>query len=264
MMANGLKYALLGFANLLVLAFPCAGQNVPFDVRDASVNTERNSPLTNHFRFYAGAHAAAQVFRVTSPTYPIQEVVVRPIYVFAGYQISPHLAVQVGFLQSNPSRSGYNNAGVNAMGQIVTGQGYTDQYDVAIPMLLRYRIARRPIHRLHIDLLLGLTLESNHYQVEDIFIVGGVVKYQVYVNSRSNNFYLTGGLGAGYDITPRVEAMVEATANRNTTSLDSEYAKKIMPGVGVGLRYRFNIGKQHASLTARSFDQKRCPTEHHF
>jgi len=118
-------------------------------------------------------------------------------------------------------------------------------------MLLRYRVARRPTHRLHLDLLLGLTLEFNHYQVEDIFTVGGKVQYQVYVNSRSKNFYLTGGLGAGYDIRPRVEIMVEGTANRNTTSLNSDYAKKIMPGVGVGLRYRFNIGKQAASLTAR-------------
>lgn len=251
MMANGLKYAFLGFVNSFILTFSCVGQNAPSGAQDASVNIERNSPLTNHLRFYAGAHAAAQVFRITSPTYPIQEVVIRPIYVFAGYQISSHLAVQAGFLQINPSRSGYSNAGVNQMGQIVTGQGYTDQYDVAVPMLLRYRVARRPTHRLHLDLLLGLTLEFNHYQVEDIFTVGGKVQYQVYVNSRSKNFYLTGGLGAGYDIRPRVEIMVEGTANRNTTSLNSDYAKKIMPGVGVGLRYRFNIGKQAASLTAR-------------
>lgn len=250
-MINGLKQVLWGVASSCAFALPCSGQNTSSAVRRELTTGERDGSSPNYFRFYAGVHVAAQGFRVTSPAYPIQEVVIRPVYMFVGYQLSPHLALQAGFLQTNPSRIGYTNAGINQMGQIVTGQGYTDQYDAALPMLLRYRLARRPIHRLHLDLMLGMTVEFNHYQVEDIFTVGGKVQYQVYINSHAKNFYFTGGLGAGYDIIPRVELMVEGMVNRNTTSLDSEYAKKIMPGVGAGLRYRFNVCKKVANVAAR-------------
>jgi predicted porin len=194
-------------------------------------------------RFYAGIHAAAQVFRITSLTYNVQEVVIRPWYVFAGYQFSPHLALQTGFLQHNPSRTEYSHSSINQAGQVVQGQGYADSYTGALPVLLRYRLARRPTRPLHLDALLGLTLVVHRYQANDLVTVGGKVQYQVLVDSRPKNLYLTGGFGVGYDLTPRVELMVEGTANRNTTAVKSAYARNIMFGVGTGLRYRFNIGK---------------------
>lgn len=205
---------------------------------------ERKAHLLQRYRFYAGSHAAAQVFRVVSPNYPIQEAVLRPVYGFVGYQLSPHLAIQTGFLQYHTPRSGYYEAGVNSSGQYVTNEGHTEQFDVALPFLLRYRIARIPTHRLHLDALLGLTIEFNHYQSEYTLIIGSKTQSHSYINSRARNMYLTGGLGAGFDITPHIELMAEASANRNTTSLNSAYAKQIMFGIGVGLRYRFNVGKR--------------------
>jgi len=243
MMANYLNFGLLAFIGSSMMVWPCDGQGVPNNATYPLATSRTGSNALQPFRFYAGIHAAAQQFRVASPTYYTQEVVIRPLYVFVGYQFGPHLGVQVGFLQHNPPSASYSNTSFNQAGQLIEGHGYQDWYNGAVPILLRYRLARRPTHRLHLDALLGVTVEFNHYLGDDMVTVGGQVQYHVHVDSHPTNTYLTAGLGAEYDVTPHVGLMVEGTANRNTTALDADYARKPTFGLGAGLRYRFNIGR---------------------
>ena len=203
------------------------------------------------YRFYAGAHVAAQVFRVVSTTYPIQEAVVRPFQVFAGYQLGPHWALQAGFLQHQLPIVDESGVQFNYKGEPVAFKSYYNESNAAVPLLLRYDIARRPPHRLHVDVLLGVTLVAHRYQNDYVAAAtASLPRYEHHDYARSNNLFATAGLGLGCRVMSHVDLMVEATTNRNLTAMDSDYAKQLMFGVGVGLRYAFNLSrKPYPSIT---------------
>lgn len=228
------------------LSIQCRAQDVPSGTPAAggatSDRNERKSQLLRPYRFYAGAHAAFQFFRVQSTGYAVQEALIRPLYVFVGYQLTPHLAIQAGFLQRTSLDSNISSTSVNRANQVVTFSGREIQYDAAVPIMLRFRLARRPAHRLYLDALLGPTLLFHRYKVDETLTVDGQVTNDVHFDLPTRHVYLTGGLSAGCRVAPHVDLLVEATASRDTEKTVA-YARPFMFGVGAGLRYGFNVSK---------------------
>ena len=222
-----------------MMASPCAGQRIP-------PNEDKLARPTQQFQFYAGAHAAAQVFLVATDSYNIQDVVVRPLYLFVGCQISPHIALQAGFLQYNPKSVTANTVVTTPAGQVISTASFYDEYSATVPILLRCRLARRPNRRLHLDGLVGATLVTHKVQSNSTSSIANQVVYLMILNYRGRGLCPTSGLGLGFDVTPHWELMAEGTANWNNVSVD----RKINFGIGAGLRYRFNVGKK-SEITER-------------
>lgn len=241
-----------------ILHLECRAQGAASPRTDARVGFSyeegkpQRQPL-HQYRFYVGVHAAAQVFQVTSTTYPMQEAVVRPIYVFAGYQFGPHVALQTGFIQQQ--RPILDNSGVqfDRMGLPFDFTEYYNEYNGAIPVLLRYDLAHRPPRRLHLDVLLGLTLVIHRYQVDYVTSATANQKaYEQHDFARSNNFYAVAGLGIGYRAIPHVDLMMEASMNRNLSAPDDAAGARIISfGVGAGLRYHFNLSRSASQTLVR-------------
>jgi len=249
-MTNSAKYALASFCSLLLLPIAVVGQAVRANATDALVYTNRPTISPKQFRFYVGAHAAAQVFRVTSTTYPIEEAVIRPLYVFVGYQFSPRLAVQAGFLQHNPAALTSSVFVIDRAGQLIEARSYSDRYHGAVPVLLRYTVAQQLATRLRLEVLMGSILVFHEYQGDYVQLMGGQVLYEVHEYSKTRNLYVVGGLGLSYKVVSHVDLMLEGTANRNLTRLESAYARKTMFGIGAGLRYCFDFNRKVAAAAA--------------
>lgn len=231
------------FTFLLAPASYCMAQDTQKSSVDVLSDARHELGFQLPHRFYVGIHKAAQVFRVTSMTYPIDEAVLNSVYAFAGYQFGPHWSVQAGFMQDNPPSEETFFVSINKAGQAVETRGYVDYYDAVVPVLMRYDIARRPPHRLHLDVLLGLTLLIHRYQADGVSTTNGQIVYEAHEYSRANNLNVTAGVGIGYRVTPHVDLMAEATLHRNLTSMESAYARQLMPGIGAGLRYCFNLSR---------------------
>lgn len=207
-----------------------------------SSGDERKAHLLQRYRFYAGSHAAVQVFEVQSTGYAVQDAILLPLYLFAGYQLTPHLAIQAGFLQRTSIDRHVTSASVNQANQPVAFLYNEKQHDASVPLLLRCRLARQPTHRLYLDALLGATLLFHRYQVDQTLTVGGQVTNDVHFDLPTRHVYLTGGLSAGCRVAPHVDLLVEATASRDTEKTVAD-VRPFLFGVGAGLRYGFNVGK---------------------
>lgn len=238
------RWVLLG---LLVLAQPisyCAGQNAPVAAEKTTNPYAKKGQLVPRYRYYLGVEYGAQVFLVTSSTYPIQEAIVKPMNGFVGYQVSPHATLQVGFSQTNPHSIDNLVVSSNPARQTVVYTSYLDEYNGALSFLLRYDVARHPMHRVFLNLLAGSTLLLHYYQRDEVTTVDGKVSYAIHDYAKSRNWYLTGGLSAGYRLTPNLDLLLQATANRNLTApAYAANARALTCAYGVGIRYGFNIGK---------------------
>ncbi|QIL75565.1 hypothetical protein [Hymenobacter sp. HDW8] len=224
-------------------------------VDPAAASKAITKPISR-YQFYAGAQAAAHAYKVASTSYPVQQADIYPLYLFVGYHLRPQLAVQVGFLQRNPRPYGESTSGFGPMGQPISSSDYRDEYDAALPVLLRYRLTRLR-HRLYLQTLLGVTTEFNRYKRDYIEVIAGQVYPQEQVNVRATNFYLTAGFALGYTVGSRVDIMLEAAALRNLTNRPGgnwDPAKEITPALGIGLLYNFDLGRKRALTDA--FHQK--------
>lgn len=119
-------------------------------------------------------------------------------------------------------------------GTVTVADSQRDAYYGAVPVMLRYRLARRPTHRLHLDALLGATLLFSHYESSYRQTTNGQLQTDHLLELRSRNLFVTGGLGAGFDLTPHVELMLEGTANWNAGINEAQSPQKLMPGLGPG------------------------------
>lgn len=238
------RWALLG---LILFARPishCIGQNAPVTANKAATSAFGSRQLVPRYRYYLGVEYGAQVFLVTSTTYPIQEAIVQPLNGFVGYQASPHATLQVGFSQRNPHSEDNLVVSFNQARQTIISTSYHDEYDGVLSFLLRYDVARHPTHRVFLNVLAGATLLFHYYQLDNLVTVDEKVTYETHDYAKTRNWYLTGGLSAGYRLTPQLDLLVQATANRNLTAPDyAANAREVNYGYGAGLRYGFNIGK---------------------
>ncbi|MCC3154233.1 porin family protein [Hymenobacter sp. BT770] len=222
----------------------CRAQDAPVPAQSAvalpAQPSTQKTKWQHQYRYYVGAQAAAQLYRVVNTGYSVQEAIVKPLYVFAGYQLTPHLAVQAGFLRRTYLESSINASYTNQANQPVTYIGRTEMFDSAVPIFLRFRLARQPTHRLYIDALLGPTLLFHRYKSDVIYTVGGQVQNDVHFDLPTQHLYVTGGLSAGFRIIPRLDIMVEGTAIRGVEKGSSDGSKPFTFGIGAGLCYRFD------------------------
>ncbi len=241
-MANRTRWALVVAISLISPKIRCEAQHKPPDSMPAAAATQPLKQEFPQYRYYAGIQAAAKLLKVTSATYPIQEAVVRPLYGFVGYYLTPRLAIQAGFLQRDPPSEKTLVVSFNSAGQPVENSASRNQYDAEVPVVLRYDLARRPVHRLYTNALVGVSLLFHYYQTDEVASLGGKVVYEIHEYSRTHNWYLMAGASTGYRLMPHVDLLMEATANRNLTASDyAATARKISFGVGAGLRYRFDL-----------------------
>ena len=223
---------------------PCRAQQVPVTAYNSAPSYFGNGRLVPRYRYCLGVEYGAQVFLVTSTTYPIQEVIVKPLTGFVGYQVSPHATLQVGFSQRNPPIEDKLVVSFNQARQTIVSTTFRDQYNGALSFLVRYDAARRPTHRVFLNVLAGATLLFHYYQLDEVETVDGKVIFEAHDYAKTRNWYLTGGLSAGYRLTPNLDLLLQATANRNLTAPDyAASARKVNYAYGAGLRYGFNIGK---------------------
>ena len=229
------------------VASKCWAQDAPVSAQSAATvlaqPSEKKAKWPHQYKFYAGAQSAAQLYRVVNTGYAVQEAVVRSPYLFAGYQLTPHLAVQAGFLRRTYLESSVNDSYTNQANQRVTYIGRTEMFDSAVPVLLRFRLAHHPTHRVYLDALLGPTLLFHRYKSDVTYTVGGQVQNDVHYDLPTRHVYITGGFSAGFGIIPRFDFMVEATAIRSVEKGASDHSKPFTFGVGAGLRYGFDLSR---------------------
>ena len=207
---------------------------------------QEQTQLVRKHNLYVGVELAAQAFNTTSTTYPMMEAVVRPLYIFVGYQTGPRNAVQLGFIQQSQPDALVNTVSTNRAGQPTTTYSYYHEYRAAVPVLLRHNLIQ-PIHRVQLDALLGATFVVHNYQNDYIATAGGQVTNEAHDRAFARNLNATVGLGAGFAVVARVVLMVEGTASLNLKTLESGYLRKFTYGVGAGLRYRFALKKKAAA-----------------
>ncbi|ALW85580.1 hypothetical protein AUC43_11045 [Hymenobacter sedentarius] len=223
----------------------CRAQDAPVPAQSAAAlpaqPSTQKTKWQHQYRYYAGAQAAAQLYRVVNTGYSVQEAIVKPLYLFAGYQLTPHLAVQAGFLHSTLVESEGNYTYTNQANQQVAYAGKREMLDTAVPVLLRFRLAWKPTHRVYLDALLGSTLLFHRYRADETVTVGGQVQNHVNYDLPTRHLYITGGLSAGFRIVPRLDFLVEATGFRGVEKYSSGGPKQF--GLGAGLRYGFDLSK---------------------
>lgn len=245
MLSTKLQYWLiLGISLFSLSSFGQTSANNAGQRAGEQSNTRRVHEL------YVGVHVAAQLFYTTSPTYPIKEAVVRPLYFFAGYQLNTRNAIQLGFLQRSQPVLLVNTVGTTSAGQPTTTYLYYAEYRAAVPLLLRHSL-NRPIHRFQVDALLGLTFVIHNYQTDYVETTAGQIVYEGHSYAHARNLNATAGLSASWVIVPRLALMVEGTTSLNLKTIQSNYHLSPTVGLGAGLRYRFAIRKK-ADATAGS------------
>jgi hypothetical protein len=246
-MNRALSYLFLGLVIVGPLTIQCQAQEAPDKPQSASSASTplsgKRAGLLKQYRFYVGAHAAAQVFQLYISPLSGQEAILTPVHLFAGYQLTPHLAVQAGFMQRTSKDYRITSTSVNQNNQTVVHVSRVKQYDAAIPATLRFRLARRPSHRLYLDALLGSTLLFHRYEDERISTIGGQVQNNRQFNTPLEYLYLSAGLSAGCRLTPKFDLMAEATTIRNLKR--ERFPSTIFTyGVGVGVRYSFDLSRK--------------------
>ncbi|AMJ66992.1 hypothetical protein AXW84_17310 [Hymenobacter sp. PAMC 26628] len=156
-----------------------------------------------------------------------------------GAQLQPRLAVQAG-AQYHQRKDSYFHPGLfyfnGGLHQGISSST-NQQRIVAIPVLVRYALTRRPEQRVQIDALGGFTLARFTYQSKSTTVDG--LQNVVYNNNydyASNNFYFNLGSGLrcrlGNDLDLTGDLMLNFLLARHLYSYISSTA-------ALGLRYRF-------------------------
>jgi hypothetical protein len=254
MVNNQFFFLSASVVSALVVSSKGLAQRTPSHADSSAISLAPVEPQTTaakpqqgirRYPFYLGAQAAAHSYMIASTNYPVQRVVINPLYVFVGYHVQPQLVVQVGFLQRNPAAREARSAGVNAAGQPISYYDYQDTFNAALPISLRYRFTGP--RRWYVEGVLGVTTEFNRYSRHYYYTVNGEVYPQEQVSVRATNTYLTGGFSVGYSVSDRLALLLEAAALRNLTNRpggNEDPAKEITPAMGVGARYNFDVRRK--------------------
>jgi hypothetical protein len=167
-----------------------------------------------------------------------------PVQVTAGYQLKPRLAVQVGvaYSQSVFDYSKQPSADYPPGSLIIADShfGKSTWRHTSVSVLGRYTLTRQPTHRLQADVLGGIVLEKERYNIAYQYTTIDSTN-AVYSSSQTTGGYtyaiwlLTAGLSTRYQISRHFEAVLDATVNARFGSLTTPPS---LSGA-LGLRYRF-------------------------
>lgn len=200
------------------------------------------APAITRYKFYAGAAVAGQSYQIVSPVGAIRflnRVGVYPVYVYFGRQLTPYLAVQVGFIQRSPADETYEISGASPTGQVYTTYSSQQQYDAAVPVALRYRITRNPAHRFHVDALLGAAVQVHHYNSLTSTVAAGQTIASAAQSDRNTNYFLTAGLAFGVAVANHLDIIGEGGINSNFETITHREIRQLTPSLNAGVRYFF-------------------------
>ena len=90
---------------------------------------------------YAGLQAARQSYHLLYNGYAYTKQTFLPVYLSLGCHAGPRLAFQVGLLYDNPRARTKTSTYRNGLQQVVTVREYQNEFNVAIPVAVRYNLA---------------------------------------------------------------------------------------------------------------------------
>ncbi|MGY3087795.1 hypothetical protein ACVWYF_000821 [Hymenobacter sp. UYAg731] len=205
-------------------------------------------------RFYIGLGAYSSYYQqVGNSSLGLDNRFRLPVQLTAGYRFSPRLAGQVGVAYStDQSRYGqtivYSSPTPGTPSPYTSTEGHISQWQTSISALARYTITADPAHRLQFDALGGFTLEhrrSANQGTQTNASQGTSTTNNYDVNFTQNTYLLTGGVGARYRLSRRVELTYDFTVNKALNNNNNVFGTAITgintltTSQALGLRYRF-------------------------
>lgn len=164
-----------------------------------------------------------------------------PSYFYAGYYLTPRLAVQLGVQWQRDRRVNYTSF-ETPTDTVQVGNGRFEGRDLALPILLRYGLTPAFLSRWQFDVVGGLVPVWSSAEFREQQIVNYAVTTQQTFGFRRNVFGLHGSLGLdaayGFGRRRRVQATFEVVANKDLRTF-SEDKGSLQGGASLGLRYRF-------------------------
>ncbi|WP_019948692.1 hypothetical protein [Hymenobacter aerophilus] len=164
-------------------------------------------------------------------------VEVKTPYYYAGYQVRPRLALQLGY--QGQART-YNSSGVYFSGGLYAGkESKTYEQTLAFPVLARYSLTRQYLKRLQFDVVGGAALVYARVRNQETRYDKSEVIEQYAFGRHTTGTHLTGGLDASYGIGRRRKLQLTAEYVLIQSLQSASSQRPINAGVSFGLRYRF-------------------------
>ncbi|MEJ7659755.1 MAG: hypothetical protein WKG07_09075 [Hymenobacter sp.] len=160
-------------------------------------------------------------------------------YVYAGYQLRPRLALQLGYQgQAGTGHSGsYSLVGTQ---KIPSYASETYQQTLTFPVLLRRTLTRQYQQRLQFDVVGGVALSYARVRFSRTDYNNGQVTKQFALARQTTDVHAIGGLGIGYGFGRRrkLQATAEYVFIQNLQNSFTGF-NSVEAGGSLGLRYRF-------------------------
>ena len=167
-------------------------------------------------------------------------VEVKNPYVYAGYQLRPRLALQLGY---QGQEGGFLSEGyeLNGTQKTLLSESRKRAQTLTFPLLLRYALTRQYLQRVQFDVVGGVALSYARVQYyRATYTRSGQVTDQFSFDRRTTDEHAIGGLGVGYGFGRRrkLQATVEYVVIQNL-SASFKGLGSAQVGGSLGLRYRF-------------------------
>ena len=156
-------------------------------------------------------------------------------YLYVGHYLRPRLAVQLGVQYEHQRTSS----------SYYTPQQYestSNQYNLALPLLLRYSLTKLPQRRAQVAIVAGAAVVASQAYYQNRTYPNGQIHPIVTDSGRDWGAAINPMLGLnaayGFGRTRRVQATVEGVLIRPL--VNARYGTDLRPGLSLGLRYRFH------------------------
>ncbi len=199
------------------------------------------APAAPKPQYFVGLGASIGVYQL--PTGGSVNVISPTLMV--GAQLRPRLAIQANaaYYQQNDSYFYPGSFYINGRQQFGTSNAASHQRTVAVPVLARYTLSRRPAHRLQADLLGGLALVHAAYRSAGTITdsVQTVVSNYEY-HTATTGFYFVLGPSLRYRAGQHVDLTSDFVFNLLLNNRSSFSPSRASATLALGLRYRFARG----------------------
>lgn len=198
----------------------------------SSAQRPTDTPVT----FYVGLQVGAHRYLVDYQS-GYNEITTGPAHLQVGYQVSSHLAIQLGVGYRQERSAG--EAASPTTGQLA-GRFEQSHRTVDIPLVVRYTLTRRPANRFKFDLIGGVVMVRSRYRYDRTITEDGVITQDIHVDESVTDPYVTAGLGIRHRLSSKLDATLDAQLNKLTRDVQTDNRSLLRYySVGLGLRYSF-------------------------
>ncbi|MGI4760221.1 MAG: outer membrane beta-barrel protein [Janthinobacterium lividum] len=170
-----------------------------------------------------------------------------PVQALVGYQLRPHLAVQLGVAYSGNSNdyaysTSYSSTYPSPPSAIVDFAGSYKERFVTATLLARYGLTRKPSHRFQADVLGGAKFEYARYSnlgTQTTHDQAAPVSTAYDSPSTYTQPALSLGFGLRYRLVGQLEVAYDFTFDLPVTRSDYYYSSRLQSSAFLGLRYHF-------------------------